>query len=82
MSWSELERLVESAEADDALRRALSHCRSEPELVLAARTLGYRITSRDLVRARILDRQEQPLRQETLADPAPERFGGEGLPLG
>lgn len=82
MSWSELERLVESAEADNALRRALSHCRSEPELVLAARTLGYRITSRDLARARIADRQGQPMRQEPLAGQALEHCGGAGLPLG
>ena len=82
MSWSELERLVESAEADNALRRALSHCRSEPELVLAARTLGYRITSRDLVRARIADRQAPQLGEESLTGRALERCGGAGLPLG
>lgn len=82
MSWSELERLVESAEADNALRRALSHCRSEPELVLAARTLGYRITSLDLARARIADRQGQQLRQEPQDGQALEHCGGAGLPLG
>ncbi|SBO42142.1 protein of unknown function [Cyanobium sp. NIES-981] len=59
MSWSELERLVESAEADHALRRALTHCRSEHELVLAARQLGFRITARDLARARCADQQER-----------------------
>jgi len=40
MSWSELERLVQEGEADAALRRALKHCRSTQELVLAARRLG------------------------------------------
>ncbi|MCS5691835.1 Nif11 family protein [Cyanobium sp. FGCU-6] len=51
MSWSELERLVEEAEADDVIRRSLRHCRSRAELVLAARRLGYRITDLDLWRA-------------------------------
>lgn len=51
MSWSELERLVEEAEADRGLARALRHCRSRGELVLAARRLGYRITRPDLHRA-------------------------------
>jgi hypothetical protein len=43
MSWSELERLVCDAEADAAMQRALKHCRSRKELILAARRLGYRI---------------------------------------
>jgi len=51
MSWSELERLVEEAEVDGRVRRALRRCRSGPELVLAARRLGYRITRQDLQRA-------------------------------
>jgi hypothetical protein len=51
MSWSELERLVSDAEADRALQRALRHCRSRKELILAARRLGYRITRIDLQRA-------------------------------
>lgn len=51
MSWSELERLVQEAENDGAIRRALRHCRSRLELVLAARRLGYRITRVDLQRA-------------------------------
>jgi predicted ribosomally synthesized peptide with nif11-like leader len=59
MSWSELERLVEAAEADGALRRALSHCRSRHELVLAARRLGYRITRVDLARAWTSHQQEE-----------------------
>lgn len=82
MSWSELERLVESAEADNALRRVLSHCRSESELVLAARTLGYRITSRDLARARIADRQGRPGQDESLNQQDLERCGAAGQPLG
>jgi hypothetical protein len=48
MSWSELERLVEQAESDAALRRALTHCRSRAELVLAGRRLGFGIDARDL----------------------------------
>jgi hypothetical protein len=51
MSWSELERLVEDAESQGDLRRALRHCRSRKELILAARRLGYRITRIDLQRA-------------------------------
>ncbi|TCD55540.1 nitrogen fixation protein [Synechococcus sp. BS56D] len=50
MSWSELERFVEELEADATLRRALKHCRSRKELILAARRLGYRITRMDLQR--------------------------------
>lgn len=63
MSWSELERLVEEAETDPSLRRALGHCRSQQELVLAGRQLGYRITRLDLQRAWQIHCQEQPLRQ-------------------
>ena len=51
MSWLELARLVDEAEADQALQRALKHCRSRKELILAARRLGYRITRIDLQRA-------------------------------
>jgi hypothetical protein len=58
MSWSELERLVEEAEADGVIRRSLRHCRSRQELVLAARRLGYRITQKDIERARQLHRRE------------------------
>jgi hypothetical protein len=60
MSWSELERLVQEAENDGVVRRALRHCRSSGELVLAARRLGYRITRVDLNRAWLLHRQEVP----------------------
>jgi predicted ribosomally synthesized peptide with nif11-like leader len=59
MTWSELERFVLAAEADGAMRRALKHCRSEQELVLAARRLGYRLTRRDLHEARQEDRRGQ-----------------------
>lgn len=48
MSWSELERLVEQAEADAVLRRALMHCRSRTELVLASQRLGFGIDGQDL----------------------------------
>jgi len=51
MSWSELERLVDEAEADGSLQRALRHCRSRQELILAAQRLGYGINSVDLQRA-------------------------------
>ena len=51
MSWSELERLVNDAEANGGLQRSLRHCRSRKELILAARRLGYRITRLDLQRA-------------------------------
>lgn len=58
MSRSELERLVSDAEADGALRRALRHCRSGQELVLAARRLGYGVTRVDLRQARQEERQQ------------------------
>ena len=51
MSWPELERFVADVEADPALQRALKHCRSRKELILAARRLGYCITRMDLQRA-------------------------------
>lgn len=58
MARAELERLVDEAEADGALRRALKHCRSGHELVLAARRLGYRITREDLIQSRLEDRDQ------------------------
>jgi hypothetical protein len=58
MGWSELEQLVDQAEVDGSLRRALRHCRSRQELVLAARQLGFRITRMDLQRARELHDRE------------------------
>ena len=58
MSWFELERLVEDAEKEPQIARALRHCRSNPELVLAARRLDYRITRVDLEQARLADQKE------------------------
>jgi hypothetical protein len=55
MSWSELERLVEDAETDAVMRRALRHCRSRRELLLAAGRLGYVITNADLQQAWMLE---------------------------
>jgi len=51
MSWSELEPLVDQAEANPSQWRSLKGCRSTPELILAARRLGHRITRIDLQRA-------------------------------
>ena len=64
MSWSELERFVEELEADAALRRAVKHCRSRRELILAARRLGYRITRIDLQRAWQEEQRERQLQAE------------------
>ena len=64
MSWSELERFVEELEADAALRRAVKHCRSRKELILAARRLGYRITRIDLQRAWQEEQREKQLQAE------------------
>ena len=58
MSRSELERLVDEAEANPSLRRSLKGCRSTPALILAARRLGYRITRIDLQRAWEQERRE------------------------
>ena len=60
MSWSELDRLVEDAETDGVMRRALRHCRSSRELLLAARRLGYAITRADLHQAWALERPAEP----------------------
>jgi DNA-binding winged helix-turn-helix (wHTH) protein len=49
---------VDQAEANASLRRSLKGCRSTPELILAARRLGYRITRIDLQRAWEEERQE------------------------
>ena len=54
MAWIELERLVEEAEGDAALRRGLRRCRSRRELILAARRLGYWISLADLRQAWLL----------------------------
>jgi hypothetical protein len=63
MSWSELERLVQEAEADGVIRRGLRHCRSRRELLLAARRLGYGIEAADLCQALEMDRRSSALRQ-------------------
>jgi DNA-binding winged helix-turn-helix (wHTH) protein len=49
---------VDQAEADVALRSSLKDCRSQQELILAARRLGYRITRIDLQRAWEEEREE------------------------
>ena len=58
MSWSELQRLVEEAEADGVIRRGLRRCRSQRELLMAGRRLGYDIQARDLRNARALEQME------------------------
>jgi len=91
MSWSELQRLVEEAEADGAIRRGLRHCRSRQELLLACRRLGYAIEAADLCQARALERSAQdrpdsgpsaapfgsasPVASRSDAAPAPRRTG-------
>lgn len=60
MSWTELERLVEQAESDPALRRALMHCRSRFELVLAGQRLGFAIDGQDLKLAWRLHQRQTP----------------------
>ena len=60
MSWSELQRLVEQAESAADLRRALTHCRSRFELVLASQRLGFAIEGRDLKLAWELHRMRCP----------------------
>jgi len=64
MSWQELERFVADVEADQALQRALKHCRSRKELILAGRRLGYRITRMDLQRAWQEEQLEQAQRDQ------------------
>ncbi len=58
MSWSELQRLVEDAERDGEIRRALRRCRGRGELLLATRRLGYGVQAGDLHRAWRLDQME------------------------
>jgi hypothetical protein len=55
MSWSELERLVEEAERDGTIRRSLRCCRSQRELLMASKRLGYRIQALDLRNAWLLE---------------------------
>jgi len=61
MSLLELERLVDEAEADRSIRNVLRACRTRPDLILAARRLGYRITRFDLERAFAKHQQEQQM---------------------
>jgi predicted ribosomally synthesized peptide with nif11-like leader len=51
VSWPELTRFVAEVDADPALHQAVQQCRSQEELVLKARQLGFRITRIDLQRA-------------------------------
>jgi hypothetical protein len=69
MSRAELERLVDEAEAEGTLRRALKHCRSCHELVLAARRLGYRITRVDLAES-VREHREETLAARRSARPS------------
>lgn len=62
MSLSELERFVADAESNAELQAQLRPCRSQAELLLAARCRGYHITRVDLQRAWQQDR-ERALRQ-------------------
>ena len=66
MSWRELERLVCDVETDGVIRRAMKHCRSRHEFVLAARRLGYRITRVDLQLAFEEDRRQHDLTGDPL----------------
>jgi hypothetical protein len=59
VSWSELERLVADAEADRSLQQVLRQSRSDEELLLIARGLGYYVTSVDLRLAEEQDRRER-----------------------
>ncbi|MEB3316609.1 MAG: nitrogen fixation protein [Cyanobacteriota bacterium] len=53
-----MQRLVEEAEADGAIRRSLRRCRSRYELLMACQRLGYRIQAMDLRKAQRLDQME------------------------
>ena len=59
MSWLELERLVNDAEAHAELRNTLRRCRSRQELLCCARHLGYRVTRNDLQNAWLEHQQGQ-----------------------
>ena len=75
MSREELERLVGDAEVSASVRDDLRRCRSRDELVLAARRLGYRLTSQDLQRAW----WEESLAQRASRNANPESSGPEVL---
>ena len=59
MSWSEFSRFVADAEASRGMQRAIRHCHSGNELILAARRLGYHVTRIDLLRAEEEDKRER-----------------------
>jgi hypothetical protein len=61
MSWQELERLVNEAEARPSLRLTLRRCRDDNALILQARQLGYKITRVDLQQAWLQHRQDEEL---------------------
>lgn len=67
MSWSELERLVQEAEANERLRRQLRRCHSSEDLVTLARLLGFRISAADLRRARVKHHVERRSRRAVSA---------------
>ena len=75
MSWSELERLVEEAESDASLRRALMHCRSRFELVLASQRLGFAIDGQDLRLAWQLHQRPGPDSGSQTGEAAPRQGG-------
>jgi hypothetical protein len=66
MKWFELERLVEDAEKEPQLAQALRHCRSNPELVLAASRLDYRINRVDLEQARLADQKKHKQQNQVI----------------
>ena len=59
MSRPELERLVSTAEQDQALQASLRRCRSTAELLRSAHALGFGITRSDLLLARAEHQQEE-----------------------
>lgn len=73
MSRHELERLVGDAEVDADLRQQLRQCRSQEALVLVARRLGYRVTSRDLLQARWEHQQHPEADAQPMALESPQR---------
>jgi hypothetical protein len=54
-----LERLVADAEADRSLQQVLRQSRSDEELLLIARGLGYYVTRADLLLAEEQDQRER-----------------------
>ena len=56
MSWSELERLLNEAEADAGVRRSIKSCHFQQQLILEELNLDYRIPHIDLERVREIER--------------------------